>query len=193
MKAAVGAMALGFFALAARPADAVTVITINDTISSISCSGTNSCAGFTQSGSPGAPSGLGTLGTTADLFHLANSSPTTETAALNTLAGTSFLATDETKVDSPATSFIVNALYFMIKIGGGTLPGHEDHAFFKLLVPGEVQIVYDQNGQTSGGLSHIAVWGGTVTPIPLPAALPMLLTAIGGLFMLGRRRREIAA
>jgi hypothetical protein len=195
LKAAVGAMALGFIALAAQPAEATTVITINDTSASISCSGSAdpACQGFTQSGSPGAPTGLGTLGSTADLFHLADSSPATETAALNTLAGTSFLSTDQTTIDTgSASSFSIftDALYFMIKIGGGTLPDMEDHAFFKLLVPGTVEVVYDANGQTSGGLSHVAVWGGSITPVPLPAALPLFAGGLAGLGWLSRRKKR---
>lgn len=43
---------------------------------------------------------------------------------------------------------------------------------------------------SSKGLSHASIYyNGTVSAVPLPAALPLLLAAIGGLAFVGRRRR----
>ncbi len=50
------------------------------------------------------------------------------------------------------------------------------------------------NPNGAGGLkniSHVTAYVGTV--IPLPAALPMFLASLGGLFWVGRRRRRAVA
>jgi len=195
--AALAVLAVGAISLAAKPAEAVTTITLTGTSATLSCTGSvdPACQGYTGGGSPNAPSSLGTLSNTnADLYDLPNSNEQTEANALNTLAGTTFTKFDANKTDTGGVdsfSFFTDALYLIIKIGGGTVGA--DTAFFKLVAPGVITIVYDKNLQTSGGLSHLTVFGGTITRIPLPAALPLMLTALGGLFFAGRRRREAAA
>jgi hypothetical protein len=48
----------------------------------------------------------------------------------------------------------------------------------------------NSNGTTQKQLSHMTAYGSV---IPLPAALPMFLLALGGLGFVGRRRRQAAA
>ena len=42
------------------------------------------------------------------------------------------------------------------------------------------------------GLSHLSVYTGPVSPVPLPAALPLLMMGLGGIAWLGRRRNQKA-
>jgi hypothetical protein len=180
--------ALGF----TQPANAITV-SVGGTTAEVIClaSGVVSpeCQGFTGAGSTGFPTGLGTLsGTTADQYDVSPSNPTSETLALNTLAGTSFTLTDFAKTNTSGVdsfSFVTLAEYFMIKLGAG-------HFFFQNNAGlATLVVTYNKNGvggAGAGGLSHIAEWGMAV--IPLPAALPMFLASLGGLLWVGRRRRR---
>lgn len=195
------AVVLGIIAFWPNPLGAVTLNLQSDgtvTSAMLTCVGSidPACQGYTAGGAPKTPTGLGILSSTvADLYDLGNSSPATETAALNTLAGTSFSSGDGAKLDTggvASLTLFTEAVYLMIKIGGGTLDGN-DHAFFNLLAPGEITITYDKDRQTSAGLSHITAWGGSITVVPLPAALPLLLTALGGLFMVGLHHRHKSA
>jgi hypothetical protein len=187
-------MVLGIVAFLANPAGAVTIHSDGTPTSAmVSCS--PGCQGFIGGGAPNFPTSMGTPSSTmADLYDLPNGNLTTATNALNILAGTTFAVSDGVKTDTggvDSLTFVTDAAYFMIKIGGGTLAG--SNAFFKILNPGGVTVTYDKMGQTSGGLSQIAAWGGGIQVIPLPAALPMLLGALGGMFVIGRRRRTAAA
>ena len=49
---------------------------------------------------------------------------------------------------------------------------------------------FDLSGMTKNALSNIRII--SVNPIPVPAALPLLAAAVGGLFLVGRRRRNTA-
>ena len=72
-----------------------------------------------------------------------------------------------------------------MKLGIGTY-------FFHISSLGAVITVdYDYlggQGVPGAGGSHFIEWGTSV--IPLPAALPMFLAALGGLLWVGRRRRR---
>jgi hypothetical protein len=167
--------------LFAQPAFA-NVITIDSGTAQVTC--TLSCEAFTLGGSPGAPTGLGTLsGSDADPYGLANSNPSTEVAALNTLAGTSFTTTDHNKVDvggASTFSFMTFAEYFILKVGSV-------HTFFKNTAGNEVTVEYLQTG-SAGGLSHYSEVG----QVPLPAALWLMGAGLAGLGFASRKNKAKA-
>jgi hypothetical protein len=142
------------------------------------------CFGFIGGGSPGSPSGTGTLDIvpllTADLYAVSPSSPTNETLALATLLG--FDPGTPTVVDIGSLSgFASDAIYFMLKLGA-------DSAFFENTSGMSMVLSLSSTPGRGAGLSHITTWG----VIPLPAALPMFLLALGGAALVARRRRGVA-
>ena len=171
--------ALGF----AQSANAVTTINIDSGIASLDCSLT--CVGFT--GGSLVPPTTGTTGLSADLYDvigdLGNSNPTTERLAMSILSGVSVatLGTASKVITDDLTGFLTDAIYFALKIGN-------EHAFFENTSGFALSLDYSQSAGTGSGLSHITTWG----VVPLPAALPMFIIALGGLFAVGRRRRGIA-
>lgn len=166
-------------AMLAQPA-AANVIMVADGTAQVTC--TLSCEAFTLGGSPGAPSGLGTLSASdAAKYGLANSNPSTEVAALNTLAGTSFTTADHNKVDAGGASsfsFMTLAEYFILKIGSV-------HTFFKNTSGNEVTVEYLQTGR-AGGLSHYSEVGSAV---PLPGALWLMGAGLAGLGFSSRKKK----
>ncbi len=185
----------------AQPANAVTYIDIiwsdgSTTVGEVDCGGL--CEGFTEGGTPLYPDSMGVLDPTfANFYDLTNGgggqSVENETQALNILitgvttdpATTPFAASDGTKSDMDFTGFPTDAEYLAMKLGVGTY-------FFHISSLGAViNVSYDYFGGPDipgAGGSHFTEWGMSV--IPLPAALPMFLASLGGLFWVGRRRRR---
>ena len=90
--------------------------------------------------------------------------------------------------------------YFLLKFGVGN-SGLPDHYFFQniadftKLVFTNAQVNFLSGACTRGScnigkLSHFATFDGSV--VPVPAALPLLLTGLGGLGWLARRRAKKA-
>ena len=90
--------------------------------------------------------------------------------------------------------------YFLLKFGTGN-SGLDSHYFFQniadftKLVFTNAQVNFLSGDCTSGScnigkLSHYATFDGSV--VPIPAALPLLLTGLGGLGWLARRRAKKA-
>ena len=86
--------------------------------------------------------------------------------------------------------------FFLVKLGGGNLPAgtHTTYVFENIaeltkLVFTDAQV----NGITFDNIDRLSHYTVTNTVIPLPAALPLFLTALGGLGFLARRRRKMAA
>lgn len=91
------------------------------------------------------------------------------------------------KTDPAPNTFTTSALYILMKIGGG-------NTFNTVLVRnetngGSLELTWD--GNSASGLSHVTEFGGT-TPIPVPAAGFLLITALGGLGLAARHRRKAA-
>jgi hypothetical protein len=191
--------AVGFF----QPASAITLtfdpVPIDgvqvDSTATVGCSGGPTCKGFIDGGDQNvAPSHIGTEDENfAWLYNLGNSGTSTETTAMNTIAGQSFLDSDLTSLSFDSLSgifkFFTTAEYFLIKIGGGQTE-KQDTAFFHVLGGGLVTVLYNPGSIT--GLSHVSAFGGRIE-IPLPAALPMFLLMLGGTALVARRRKQAAA
>ena len=181
----------------ATTAEAVTITVQSggvDTAISINCDA--DCNGVVSDFAPAVTSGDGQLhNSIADLFDLGSgSSESHEVGAINTLFGTSYTVADTHKTGfEPSVnsySFDSSAEFIAFKIGGGTLDGK--HFFIKLLLPVPVTVAFLNNGQTSGGLSHLTQIGNTV--VPLPAGLVLFLTGLAGIGALGRiksKHREV--
>jgi hypothetical protein len=179
------AAGLGF----ALPANAIT-ISIDGTSATIACTSAAAspeCYGFTGGGSDGFPTGPGTLSATdADPYAVLPANEGNQTDALNILASTSFLASEAIRTDTGGVdtfSFDTLATYFLLKLGNTSFFFQNNSGFVTL------HVAFDKMGESGLGISHITEWG----VIPLPAALPMFLAALGGLFWVGRRRRREVA
>jgi hypothetical protein len=195
--AAFGVLAMGLCLSLPKSADAVTTVSINGSTITVECEGSTdpACAGFTGGGAPGFPTSAGTLGDTADLYDINPSDPATEAQALDILIDglddDDFVTGTQTDAGGVDTlTFFSDAAYIVFKLGGGQLDG--DYFFLALTTAGMVEITYYKNGQRSGGFSHYTEFGST-TQVPLPAALPMFLLALGGLLFTGRRGRAATA
>ncbi|MBC7285119.1 VPLPA-CTERM sorting domain-containing protein [Hoeflea sp.] len=116
-----------------------------------------------------------------------------EEALLASVAGETGLSFSKTP-ENPPTSYSSNALYQLFKIG--TTPNVGVLKNTAGVVQDYTFAAIDGEG---AGLSHIAnydiVGGGGVTPpspVPLPAGLPLMLTAVGGLAVVVRRKSRKA-
>ena len=97
---------------------------------------------------------------------------------------------DAAKTENAPSSFSTNALYVLMKIGGG-------NTFATMLIrndSGTGALGLSWSGNSGSGLSHYTEFGELAPPIPtpLPAASLLLATALGGLGHVARRRRKAA-
>lgn len=179
LKPAVAAIA-ALTMFAAAPASAA-VITIGTTGATITCS--VGCEGFSGAGGldidPGAPdivdpTGLGTLGSLAQLYNGEPADEADEGARLSTLVGAPVGA--GTKFDPPTNPFDSVALYIVLKLGRNDV--------FIQNTAGVLQTyTLDLNGATGLGLSHYTEFG----EVPLPAAGWLMLAGLAGLGFARRR------
>ena len=136
--------------------------------------------------------------TRGDMFTVHPPSDANELAFVNTYVDPDFLA-NGTKDNSGATAFTSTALYILFKIGGG-------NEFATALIHntsgGLLNFSFTQIA-TGSGLSHISEFGEACPPdffgcgppvnvIPLPAGLPLLLSALGIGAILRRKGRKQA-
>lgn len=176
--------AIALAAVIAQPA-AANVITINGGAGSLTC--TPNCEAFIGAGSPGEPTGPGTLSSTnADEYDGTPSNEAAEAGRLNTLAGTSFIGTDGLQIggndssdNNPDDTFMTFALYVVMKIGN-------DSIFLKNTSGGQLTVAYDSFPGQGSGLSHYTEFG-AAAPVPLPAALWLMGAGIAGLGFARRR------
>lgn len=170
--------------LFAQPAFA-NVITITGGAGTVTC--TASCEAFTGAGSPGEPTGLGVLSSTAaDEYDGTPANPADEAARLNTLAGTSFVAGDATVIagssasgGNPDDSFVTLALFIVMKIGNMEI-------FIKNTSGGALTIDYDSFEGAGSGLSHYTEFG----QVPLPGAMWLMGAGLAGLGFAARRKKK---
>jgi hypothetical protein len=125
--------------------------------------------------------------TAARLYDLPDSSKTTELAWVNGLTGESFLSGTKTTAPGGNLTFTSAALYILIKIGRDP-----NVTLFKNTSGAPLTLSWVAEPGTGGGLSHFTEFG-QVSPIPLPAALPLLAGGLGMLGWLGRRKKRAPA
>ncbi len=90
--------------------------------------------------------------------------------------------------DGEDFDFMSTAEYILLKIGGGN---SLNVALIHNLSGGKLNLNFSTTAQASG-LSHYTEFGET-SVVPLPAALPLLLTAIAGFGLVGRRKKMTRA
>lgn len=191
LNAAKGALVglAGLAALAMQPASAATTTVglvegDGPVLAEVTCSDTVSpvCAGFYAE--------IDDFSTEfATLFEQeGNANPGTVAGLLNDLAGTTFTGEDAIRVEAggqESATFTTSAEFFVLKLGN-------NFAFFQNF-DDLITVNFEVLARGAGlGFSNATFFGGdgTVAPIPLPAALPLFLTALGGLGFLGYRRRK---
>lgn len=176
-----GVVAAAAFAFAATPAFANS-LTIGGGIATVTCS--PSCAGIIggsiTSSSQGAAAGtIGTTSTTnAALYSFNPSSPATEAAVLNVLAGTNFSTGAQTDTAGASSiTFNTVAQWLTLKIG--------NQHFFLRNTAGAVTLAINYvkasgKAGAGGGLSHYTEFGSN-TPVPIPGALWLMGAGLAGL------------
>lgn len=138
---------------------------------------------------PDASTHDGFSGTSADLFALANSNPDTELAFVNAVIDPDFATTSTqltTGINNGNASFVTSAEYILFKIGASP-----DYALIHNTVANNT-FDYTAFSNEGAGLSHYVEFG-SVSPVPLPAALSFMLTGLAGLGFLGWRKRSAVA
>lgn len=121
----------------------------------------------------------------ADEINQGNSSEATELAFLNAMIDPDVAGALRTCNGNCLDTFVITTTYFLLKFG-------QDSAYFKNLTGQAITITLASIGGTGSGLSHITQFGPSA--VPIPAALPLLLTGLGGIGWLARRRaRKTAA
>jgi len=123
--------------------------------------------------------------TNALLYDLPNASTATELAFVNTATGSSFLSGAKTSGNSGSMTFTTDALFILLKIGRDPNTTIIQNTFGKGL-----EISWSAFSGQGAGLSHYTEYG-TASVVPLPAAGWLMLAALGGLGLIGRRRRTI--
>jgi hypothetical protein len=174
--------------LAATSATANT-ITINGGAGTFSCNGgaAGACLAFVGGGSPGSPTGLGTLSSTnADEYLGVPASASAEAARLNLLAGTSFSGTgalydgNQTNGGGGDLTFSTLATWIVLKIGS-------DNVFIRNCTNGLLTIAFDAFSGQGSGLSHYSEFGAP-SQVPLPAAVWLMGAGLAGLGFAGRKK-----
>lgn len=121
---------------------------------------------------------------TADLYDPGKDSEANEIAALNVLAGTSYVEGDAVRTDAggvSALSFSSLAEWVIIKMGAGTV-------FIKNVSPGimALNIDFSQLG-SAGGISHYTEVG--FSQVPVPGAIWLMGAGLAGLGFAGRKKK----
>lgn len=178
--AVVAAFLAGSMTLGAGAASA-NVLTVTGGLGTVTC--TTSCEGFTGAGSPGEPTGLGTLSdTAADPYEGQPASESDEVSRLNILAGTSFTSADATRTDGSGGDDMISTLaeYIVLKIGNQAL-------FIKNTSGGLLEIAWDAFAGAGAGLSHYTEFG----EIPIPGAVWLMGAGLAGIGFASRKKKAL--
>ncbi|MGE0408453.1 MAG: VPLPA-CTERM sorting domain-containing protein [Amphiplicatus sp.] len=175
---AAAAALLSVFAVNAASAN---VITVAGGIGTITC--TSSCEAYTGAGSPGEPTGPGTLSsTTASVYPGNPSNEASEATRLSTLSGLTFTSADADRTlgNGGSMSFQTLAEYFLLKLGNVAV-------YLKNTSGGLLTVDYAATAGAGAGLSHYTEF----SEVPLPAAGWLMLAGLAGLGFSTRRRKTI--
>lgn len=172
--------------MTAGVAQAATVLTVDDTYPGLApLAGTATCSQTCEGLVAIGPSVWATDG--AVLFTVHPPSAAIELAFVNSVTGLNFASGTKTEDTPDDMSFFTNALYILMKIGGG----NENATFLIHNTWGEgLNISWLSVSGGGNGLSHYTEFGSAPpATVPVPAAGLLLLGALGGLAALRRRRR----
>jgi hypothetical protein len=130
----------------------------------------------------------------ASLYSLGSANEATETAALNTLLGSSLFTTTTNDLGNAGTlvHFDESGEYFLLKVGGAGVQA----AYFYNLSDSVLHLTYTQNPapRDGRGLSHTADFGSITTAVPEPSTWALMILGFAGVgFMAYRRRNQAAA
>jgi hypothetical protein len=124
--------------------------------------------------------------TQASAYALADASPATETAALQTLLGSNTYSTtfNDNTNNGSTVQFTESAPYFLLKTGGGV-----NVAFFYNSSNSVLNLTYTQasGGDGGRGLSHTADFAAAV---PEPSTWAMMMLGFFGVGLLAYRRKN---
>ena len=124
--------------------------------------------------------------TQASTYTLADASPATETAALQTLLGSNTYSTafNNNANNGSTVQFTESAPYFLLKMGGGV-----DVAFFYNSSNSVLNLTYTQaSGRDGGrGLSHTADFA---APVPEASTWAMMILGFLGVGAMAYRRKS---
>jgi hypothetical protein len=182
-------LAAGALAVVAGGASAATVLTVDDEYPGVSpFAGTATCSETCEGLVAVGPSVWATDG--AKLFTVHPPNDSIQRDFVNGATGNLFGIGNKTELEEGEGanySFFTDALYILMKIGGGS----ELATFLIHNTFGKgLEITWNQVDGGGNGLSHYTEFGEARTPpIPVPAAGFLLIGALGGLAALRRRRR----
>lgn len=124
-------------------------------------------------------------GSRADQVQLASATAANELSFLNSLINPDMTSATVLCNGNCPDRVSISAKYFAITIG-------QDTAFFKVLASSIFNVTINLQ-DCFASIGHITVFNASPSAVPLPAALPLMLSALAGLGAVGFKRRSRSA